>query len=564
MAEPARHARLVGIDRHRPKWAAGIGRIPDLLGSVADVERMEAFLQGPSLSVPTERIRKLVSPGGLFPGVGGRGGVSPGELPTYGNLIGEIEALGERAATGDRVLIHYSGHGARLPTVVPGKKGPRARDECLVPCDAAAPREEGGGFLRDVELHALLVRLAAQDLRVTLILDCCHSGGVTRDAPGSFDGQRSRGRIRGLGDLWVPPAAGAPGPLGAWEDLAARWPGRERPEPPGRRFRHVAATAGWFPQPDGCVLLAACRSTELAREYLFDAGRWNGALTHFILQAAAELGPASTYRRIHDRLLARIQSLFDTQTPVLEGDPELVFLDGGTQGAGPGAGGAAAPAGSGEASGSVAPSGPAGGSGLGRREHLARYRAVAELAGPEPPSPLAGALRTELFALERIDDWLDPDARRPLGPDPVPTGTLLCLRIENRSETGLNVAVLDLRPDGGITRVHPRFGEGDYSTVEAGGELPVFLQAWLPEGLDRGGDLLKVLVATGPLAVTPLELPALDGWGKEWMCRPGQEDARRAEVNGPCRAGSPWTVCSLTLAIVSQKSTKTRDCWCPG
>lgn len=591
MGEPALHALLVGVDRHWPRWAAGVGRIPDLLGSAADVERVEEFLQAPPLSVPVERIRKLVAGSDLSLAAGGCGEAAPGELPTYRNLIREIESLGERAAAGDRVLIHFSGHGARLPTVVTGKKGPGASDECLVPCDAAAPRGEGGGFLRDVELHALLLRLAARGLQVTLILDCCHSGGVTREAPGITGGLRNR--VRGLGDLWVPLEARTPGPLGGWEELAGLWPGREGAVPPERRVRHVAGTAGWFPQPDGCVLLAACRSTELARESLVGDGRWSGTLTHFLLQAVSELGPEPTYRRVHERLLAGIRSLFETQTPVLEGDPERIFLGGEAHGAGEAPAGSCAPSGLGQASSPGAPSGPAGGTGLDRREHLARYRAVVELAGPGEGSPLAGALRAELFALERIDDWLDPGARRPLSPDPVPTGTLLCLRIENRSHLDLNVAVLDLQPDGGIARVHPRRGEGDYSTIEAGGELPVFLQACLPEGLDRGRDLLKILAATGPLDVTPLELPALEGWGEEWMRGPGEEDARGAGVEGACRAkegersagaapggawigsevgfdsssagtaGGPWTVRSLALAIVSQEYRTLGDRWYP-
>lgn len=332
MAEPALYALLVGIDRYEPRRLPDGGWIPDLQACVNDVERMEAFLQAPPLSVPAERIRKLVAPGAVPAGLGGRPEPSPEELPTYRNLLRELEALGERAGAGDRILIHYSGHGARLPTVVPGKKGPGGRDECLVPCDAGKPE---GGFLRDVELHEILRRLAARKVRATLILDCCHSGGVTRAL--------ARGNVRGLGEVQAP--APTESLLGSWEELAASLPSpleetgsgpggeaghrseaRSGGQTPAQVFRNLSAEAGWFPQPEGCVLLAACRPTELAREYPFEGGTWSGALTHFLLLAVGDLGSRPTYRRLHHRLLGRIRTLFDTQTPLLEGDGDLRFL----------------------------------------------------------------------------------------------------------------------------------------------------------------------------------------------------------------------------------------------
>ncbi|MFP3939288.1 MAG: caspase family protein [Thermoanaerobaculia bacterium] len=324
---PALHALLVGIDRHRPQRLADGSRIPDLQACVNDVERMEAFLQAPPLSVPPGRIRKLLAPGA--DPLGGRPEPAPEALPTYRNLVRELEALETRARKGDQVLIHYSGHGARLPTVIPGKKGPAGRDECLVPCDAGEP---GSGFVRDVELYEILRRLAGRGVQSTLILDCCHSGGITRELP--------RGNVRGLGDVSVP--ARSESLLGAWEELGGTIPqGSDEPEggdldvhEPGgdgeasrrERYRHVTFEPGWFPQPDGCVLLAACRPTELAREYAFDGGVWSGALTHFLLQALGDLEGKPTYRWLHHRLLGRIRRMFDSQTPILEGDGELHFL----------------------------------------------------------------------------------------------------------------------------------------------------------------------------------------------------------------------------------------------
>jgi hypothetical protein len=113
------HALLVGIDRYRPQRLPDGGMISDLQACTNDVERMEQFLRAEPVALPAERIRKLVSPpSGPF-----RREPAAEDLPTYGTSFDELEALCERAGEGDRVLIHYSGHGASLPTAVPRRRG---------------------------------------------------------------------------------------------------------------------------------------------------------------------------------------------------------------------------------------------------------------------------------------------------------------------------------------------------------------------------------------------------------------------------------------------------------
>jgi hypothetical protein len=691
------HALLVGIDRYDPQRVPGSGLIPDLQGSVHDIQRMEEFLLQAPLAVPASRIRKLVSPG-LHSGIEQP---PPEELPSYRNLIRELEALIERARKGDRVLIHYSGHGASLPTVVPDKKGKTGRDECLVPCNAAVPRGEGGGFLRDVELNALLGSLADHGLQVTLILDCCHSGGITRDL--------GRGRSRGLGDLAV--LSEAPGPLGSWEDLGALLP-QQREESELERFRNLFAQPGWFPQPEGCVLLAACLPTELAREYPFEDGRWSGALTHFFLQAAGDLGPRPTYRWLHHRLLGRIRGLFDSQTPVLNGDGDLAVLGqkrwpaergiailevvgegerkrvllgaGMAQGLGdgallavrPGDGDDGSPAGTdarleveeagatsawariseqAASDGVVVPGelvalvdpGPAAnryrvgilsragadeehrqalrrlqrevaagsrlllvsgdggvgkaefqvevlpggvfqildGSGealphqgeaipvrdtdgvgrvLDRVEQLAHFREVENLVNPDSSSPLFGRIRTELFALKKMTDWQKPEARVAVGAAQVPTGTLLCLLVENDSGLEVKLAVLDLQPDWGIQRVYPNRRNEAFSTLAPGASCPVFLKAGLPDWMNHGRDRLKIFAATGPLDTSHLEREALGQSTGYRSLRIDQPRNLRAQLFRSATSGSfrntealtpvshEWVVEAVELGVVKE------------
>jgi hypothetical protein len=305
---PELHALLVGIDHYQPKRLPDGCLISDLHGCVRDVERMEEFLRAEPLAIPAERIRKLVSPHA-------RPGVSrpaPADLPTYRNIVRELQALGRRAAPGEQVLVHYSGHGGRLQTVVPEIKGEAGWDECLVPCDAAESHGEGG-FLRDIELHALVRDLAEKGIQVTLLLDSCHSGGAFRggDSEKTEGGVRSIGQIRGAGGQG--PARG-----GSWNELAGLCSAA-----PKVAHRDLKVLSGWFPPPVGCSLLAACRPNELAREYSFDGAGTSGALTHFLLETARLAGSQPNLRDLHRRILAKIHTWCRDQTPVLEGDGDL-------------------------------------------------------------------------------------------------------------------------------------------------------------------------------------------------------------------------------------------------
>lgn len=482
----ALHALLIGIDRYLP------ARFPDglpiraLLGAVNDVVRIRRFLEDGPFAVPVDRIRELISPQPSAL----RAKVGDDALPTLENLVREIRTLADRAAPGDRVLIHYSGHGARLPTAVPEVKGPSARDECLVPCDAGAA---GGGFLRDVEIHALLQELAARDLSVTLVLDCCHAGGVTRTLRGS--------NIRGLGDLPYRPGVSS---LGSWASLA----GLARPSGAageGPATRELDPAPGAFPLPVGCVALAACLPTELAKERMLGSEGFQGALTHFLAHTLDGSMPPYVWGEVHRRVRDAVRGVDPNQTPVLRGNEESQL------------GGAWLPPESREA---PSPRRVSWGG-----DEAEQFAAVARMDGPCPD--LAAAVRTELFALAAVEDWRREDRRMPVDPGRVPVGSLLCLVVRNDSDRTLELAVLDLRPDRSIHRLHPYPGDGDTTTLDGRSEVPVFARAELPDALDEGHDRLKIFVAEGSFTTKPIERPGpgkpaprpLSPGGERWGAR---------------------------------------------
>src|ERR1700712_4451251 len=157
--EPGRfHALLIGID--------GYEQCP-LSGCVNDIDQVYAFLTD-KLAVPPECIRRLDAPGAAST----QSPVADEFLPRYDNLAAALRELaGEQVQRGDRVFIYYSGHGSY-------EKIPLAESyfEGLVPLDF-----EEKGLLFDVELNRFLQDIADRSGDLTVILDCCHSAGATRD-----------------------------------------------------------------------------------------------------------------------------------------------------------------------------------------------------------------------------------------------------------------------------------------------------------------------------------------------------------------------------------------------
>lgn len=532
------HALLIGVDHYEPRRAPDGLRIPDLAGAARDALLMERYLREGPLAVPAGRIRTLIAPG-LFSGIAMP---AAADLPTYANIVREIEALAERAEPGDQVLIQFSGHGVRVPSAEKNQqlKGRFGLDEALVPCDAASPF---GGVLRDVEMYGLLSRLAATGAYVTLLFDACHSGGATRDASLLVGSEASEGldggqvRTRGLGErrgLWGPVESA----VARWDDLYAAVERVEREEQeaadahrPG--YRHFAGESGWFPQPPRCVLLAACRGLEVAREQPCGTDGVSGAFTHSVLESLEALGDGVSYATLYRTVQQRIHALWAAQTPILEGDGSLQFLGAGRRPE-------AAPAGRARPAATKAPD-------AGRRlAHLAFYDRLRDL-GPPVDSPFQDALRLELFRLERKEDWHDTESRIPIRGDRVRTGELLCLLIQNLSEQPLNAIVLDLRSDRAVERVHPAVDEGELAVLEPGRDHPVFLGTWLPDGLDQAKSVLKVIASVEPISSAGFEMPVLDAAAGEDASSGGAGDPE-----GPAALldGHHWTTAALELTVV--------------
>ncbi|MBJ7297358.1 MAG: caspase family protein [Dolichospermum sp.] len=98
-----------------------------------------------------------------------------------GILTAFEEHLINQAKPGDVVVFHFSGHGSRV--IDPDRDQPDGFNSTLVPVDRKLPAGYPitGGEVSDIMGHTLFLLMSAlKTENVTVVLDCCHSGGGTR------------------------------------------------------------------------------------------------------------------------------------------------------------------------------------------------------------------------------------------------------------------------------------------------------------------------------------------------------------------------------------------------
>lgn len=292
------YALLIGVDFYYPGQLPGGGYYPTLGGCVRDINHVEAYLTQ-RLNLPSSHIFKLSATASSPSQPVER----PEQLPTYENMVAQFKQLTTLAQQGDYVYIHYSGHGGRTTTNYPTLKGQNGIDEALVPTDI---HRTNARYLRDVELYYLLQAMVDKGLVVTLVLDSCHSGGATRGVGGAV--------ARGIGqvDTTVRPTESL---VASTVDLVTNWQGAA-----GGTARSVKPDGNWLLEPKGYTFFAACRANESAYEYAFDGHERNGALTYWLLDSLRQAGPDFSYKMLQDRILAKVHTLFDQQTPQLQGE----------------------------------------------------------------------------------------------------------------------------------------------------------------------------------------------------------------------------------------------------
>jgi hypothetical protein len=284
------HALLVGINAY-----------PDqpLEGCVRDARAIKTYLESLPAAV---HLRLLAASQGSS---SRRPTEDPGLWPTYDNVKASLEDIASKAKPGSFVYIHYSGHGVRIrpSTAIFSLQTGDVALALLAGADGDKVR-----YLRGLELAYRIKALVDKGSLVTLVLDCCFSGGFSR--ADDTDGIRC---------LPYDAQIDATSPFDPLAGIAAN---------AGPSVaRDVSMLPNWVINPDGYTILAACGPHQVAREVKFEDGKRHGALTYLLLRTLIKSDPSDRRQQdTYDHLCSLFRSHCPRQDPALYGNTDLRFF----------------------------------------------------------------------------------------------------------------------------------------------------------------------------------------------------------------------------------------------
>ncbi len=206
-----------------------------------------------------------------------------------------IKKLIASGKKGDVLLLHYSGHGSN----VPDDNGDEAdhRDEILCPTDL-----DWKDPFRDDWLRKTLGTLRS-GVSLTVIMDCCHSGTITR-VMNPLDSSRKQRFLPCPLDLMATESG---------RKLRGAIRGQLSKAPRGRKRKNDVVYADIQE-----LLITGCRDTQTSADAHI-GGSYNGALTYYLVESIKEAEGKLTYRELHQRTAAKLKQEDFDQIPQLEG-----------------------------------------------------------------------------------------------------------------------------------------------------------------------------------------------------------------------------------------------------
>lgn len=237
-----RHALVIGIDQYEPSGGKaaiqpGSGRsgFANLDGCKNDAEAMKTV---------------LIS----------RFGFAPGSIrevynqdATRKRIMDEMSIIAEKAGKDDVVFIFYAGHGSQQPNSLSPEND--KLDETIVPADAWKSEISD---IRDKEQRVMYNAILSKGAKLTVILDCCHSGSMSRGGEPVYGRPKFRKIEKSNLDAKDPGAAPLPETVG------------------GDRF----------------LLISAAQDYELAAEAADEDGVPHGAFSLAMMKALGQSSPS--------------------------------------------------------------------------------------------------------------------------------------------------------------------------------------------------------------------------------------------------------------------------------
>lgn len=263
-------ALLVGINAY-----PGAG----LQGCVNDVIDMAAFLVG----------QKKFNKGGIH--------LLTDRRATTSNIYAGLTDLVRLALPGDRVVFHYSGHGAQNETTTPNLE-PDGMDEVICPVDFDWTPEH---MITDKQFHALFASFKP-GVRFYWVSDSCHSGDLTRGLP-SVAATRRHDRSKAYP---VPECI-------RYRHEIAKEMGLKAHKP-----KSSAINKGLVSGVLEVGYISGCKDNQTSADTSFN-GRPNGALTGYLLQILKRMPDNTPEVDIVDALNADLTRDQYDQNPQAEG-----------------------------------------------------------------------------------------------------------------------------------------------------------------------------------------------------------------------------------------------------
>ncbi|KAI1745789.1 caspase domain-containing protein [Xylaria scruposa] len=299
-------AVLIGVD-HYIKGPSREGlTFHNLEGCVEDVNQVYEYLSM-SLGVHDSHITRLTA---TIPDENGSEPTEvPSQWPTYENIVNTLQKVSEKAKPKDLVYLHYSGHGARVTTIFEDLKGDGSLDEALVPTNI---HRGEGRYIRDVEIAYLLQEMVKKELVVTVVLDCCHSGGADRNA------LLGDAKIRGIARIDT-------NKLDSDVSVFSHNDLKNAMKSPVLGAERKATVANhWLLESRGYAFLAACRPHEKALEIRY-GHKIQGVLTRSLIDTLKENSNDIPYYRLWELVALKVLKQSKQQNVVFGGEGDRLF-----------------------------------------------------------------------------------------------------------------------------------------------------------------------------------------------------------------------------------------------
>ncbi len=202
------------------------------------------------------------------------------DAATRDHVLGKMNELLTKSASGDIAFIYYAGHGSQVTNTL-SREGDK-KDETMVPCDTW---KEGVQDIRDKELATIFNKFIDKGVKLTVIFDCCHSGSLSR-------GPQEPGKFRYMPE--------------------ANYDAKDASQPVAPETR-----------PEGTfMIMSAAQDNEFAQEQIDDNNMPHGAFTIAFLQALEQQSVNASAFNLFTSIRAILKSNGKKQEPVLGGSED--------------------------------------------------------------------------------------------------------------------------------------------------------------------------------------------------------------------------------------------------